>query len=233
MISVAKYLSKGVKEILFPHVCEICGHLLPNSYSFVCDACLNSKFEEPQFFSDYSTSGAILPEGVQSQFAMWKFDKGGYLQDLLHNLKYHQLSGVGVDLGMHLGKTLIEKTNLKKTDDWLLVPVPLHYKKEHKRGYNQARVISNGIQKTMGFELVKKGVVVRTKNTKTQTGFNLKKRNENISKAFNVIQLSEIKERDCILVDDVFTTGATTFELANSLIKAGSKKIMIVTVACA
>lgn len=227
------YIRDGIKEIVFPHVCEICGHQLPNTYSFICESCLNSRFEEVEEAYMNRESFVILPEGIEFKFSMWYFDKGGYLQDLLHNLKYHQLKGVGIDLGKQLGKRIICKTSLQKDMQLLIIPVPLHPKKERRRGFNQARIIGEGVRKSTGFQLIKKDAVARVKNTKTQTGFTLKKRNENIQNAFNVEEIKKIKNRECLIIDDVYTSGSTTFELAKSLKSAGAKKIFIATVACA
>ena len=228
------YIKNGVKDILFPHVCEICGHQLSKAYLFVCESCLNSRFEEASFTTQlFNNSELIIPEGIEFVFSMWKYDKGGYLQDLLHNLKYHQLSGVGFDLGKQLGTVLLRKTSLTKKSQILLIPVPLHEKKERKRGFNQARVISNGVKDATKYEIVHKGVVTRIKNTKTQTGFTIKKRNENIHNAFLVTNNAEIINRTCLIIDDVFTTGATTFEVAKALKSSGAGKIIIATVACA
>jgi len=73
--------------------------------------------------------------------------------------------------------------------------------------------------------------VLRNKNTSTQTGFSIEKRRKNIDGAFDVVSTSAIEGTVCIIIDDVFTTGATTFELAANLKKAGSKEIIIATVA--
>jgi ComF family protein len=233
MISRVINIKNGIKEILYPHVCEICGHHLPEAYSFVCESCLNSRFEEAPNNKESSEYGMILPEGVEFQFSMWKFDKGGYLQDLLHSLKYHQLNGVGSDLGKQLGKVILDKTALEKESKILLVPVPLHEKKERKRGFNQARVICEGVKKSTGFNLIPKGIINRVKNTQTQTGFSLRRRNENIRNAFLVTNNEMIVDKSCLIIDDVFTTGATTFELAKAMRSAGAGKIIIATVASA
>ena len=228
------YIKNGIKDILFPHVCEICGHQLPETYSFVCESCLNTRFEEAQFTEQpFNDSGLMLPEGIEFIFSMWKFDKGGYLQDLLHNLKYHHLNGVGVDLGKQLGRELFKKTGLAKNTDILMVPVPLHEKKEWKRGFNQARAISKGIQIVTGYDVIDNRMVTRIKNTKTQTGFTLKKRNENIKNAFLIVNNASVVGKTCLVIDDVFTTGATTFELSKALRSNGAAKIIIATVACA
>lgn len=221
----------GLQEVVFPHICEICGSALPDTTHFVCDDCLNNRFEYARISNSVHNSEILLPENVKVQFALWRFDKGGHLQDLLHALKYNRLYGVGEDLGKALGQRLLRFSEFKRLENAVLVPVPLHKKKERKRGYNQAYYLAKGVGMVLGLPVVSKEGVVRIKNTKTQTGFSLEKRKENISEAFRVNRPVEIQGRTCFIVDDVFTTGATTFELADVLENAGAGKIMIITVA--
>lgn len=232
MNSVVRNISEGVKHMLFPHVCEICGNQLAERVSFICENCLSTKFQKVhnQFNSSSTT---LMPEIVSAHYSMWKFDKGGYLQDLLHKLKYHYLFEIGVDLGKQLGKYLKENDAFDPDENTLIVPVPLHYRKERKRGYNQARAIAIGVSKVTSIPVVEKNAVIRIKNTKTQTGFTLSKRNENIRRAFKVLNEEVIQGKDCIIIDDVFTTGATTFELASCLKDADCTNICIATVALA
>lgn len=226
-----KFFIGGLQEVVFPHICEICGSALADTTHFICDECVEHRFEYARLSGSVNNSEIILPENVQIQFALWRFDKGGYLQDLLHALKYHRLYGVGEDLGKALGQRLLRFSEFKKIENAVLVPVPLHKKKERKRGYNQAYYLAKGVGKVMGVPVVSKAGVERIKNTKTQTGFSLEKRKENISEAFQVVRPKEIEGKTCIIVDDVFTTGATTFELADVLENVGAGKIMIITVA--
>ena len=164
---------------------------------------------------------------------MCQFDKGGYLQDLLHKLKYHRLTGVGEDLGSIVGSISMKEKALETftTETTRILPVPLHNKKRKIRGFNQAFFIAKGFSEQTGYEILKKGVVERVKNTKTQTGFSLTKRRENIADAFNVVLKEEIQGMNIIIIDDVFTTGATAFELVTELERAEAGKIFIVTVA--
>lgn len=215
---------------MFPHVCELCGLQLPDSSEFLCSTCLKTRFERTELRAGNSTSDIFLPESISFQYALWNFDKGGFLQDLLHDLKYNQLSGVGVDLGKTLGAALCDH-NILKEDSWLIVPVPLHRKKKKKRGYNQARKIAQGVSLSTGCALINEKIVTRVKYTATQTGFTLEKRNKNIANAFEVVDRSVLNNVACLIIDDVFTTGATTFELADTLANAGVRKIGIATVA--
>lgn len=176
----------------------------------------------------------MLPEGIYLQHALWNFDKGGYLQELLHQLKYHRLTGVGVDIGRQLGKSLLrntEFTNRTKDRKVRLLPVPLHFKKRRMRGYNQAFFIAKGVAEVTNLHILEKDILLRIKNTGTQTGFSLEKRRKNIDGAFKVSDPEKLQDVLCVIIDDVFTTGATTFEMSSELIKAGCKEIMIATVA--
>lgn len=99
------------------------------------------------------------------------------------------------------------------------------------RGYNQAFHIAKGVAEVTNLHILGKDVVVRNRNTKTQTGFSLEKRRRNIEGAFEVQDAEKVKEVLVVIIDDVFTTGATTFEMSGTLNKAGCKDIMIATVA--
>ena len=230
MEQVINYIRSSISELMFPKVCAICGFSLSKRQNFICNDCSQNRFER-------AVSGRAdkinLPESVAGRFALWQFDKGGYLQDLLHKLKYHRLTGVGEDLGAILGNTIKNEQILNSfnTNETRILPVPLHRKKRKLRGFNQAFFIAKGFSGKMEYDILKKGVVERVKNTKTQTGFTLNKRRENIANAFRVAQEKEISGKNIIIIDDVFTTGATAFELVTELERAKAGKIFIVTVA--
>lgn len=227
---IYNYIKSSILELMFPKVCAICGLSLLKSQQFICIECAQNRFER-------AVSNKIdrinLPESVDLRFALWQFDKGGFLQDLLHKLKYHRLTGVGEDLGSILGNTLKKEGLFTsfKIKETLILPVPLHRKKKMERGFNQAFFIAKGLSKILEFEIIEKGVVERVKNTKTQTGFSLGKRRENIAGAFKLVEPDKLKDKNIIIVDDVFTTGATAFELVKELQKASPSKIIIATVA--
>lgn len=234
MKSLVKRIKQGISEVVFPAICVVCGMKLSDSEHFVCNNCLEKKFEEANREGKKISSDTLLPEGIFLQHALWNFDKGGYLQELLHQLKYHRLTGVGEDLGRQLGKSLLRNPwfipaieNRKVR----LIPVPLHPKKRRMRGYNQAFYIAKGVMEVTKLHIIKKEAVRRVKNTSTQTGFSLEKRRKNIDGAFNVERPELAKDTVCVIIDDVFTTGATTFELASVLRKQGCAEIMIATVA--
>lgn len=231
MLTSLKSIKQGFYEVIFPHVCLICGLKLSSSEQFICPVCVRDRFDLANSEGKQVSSDTILPEGITLQHALWNFDKGGFLQDLLHSLKYHRLTGLGIDLGVALGNSVKRNPFFKSNEHSLLIPVPLHPKKRRMRGYNQAKFIAEGVKMATKIPVCSNEDVQRIKNTKTQTGFSLEKRRENIGKAFVVKNEDSIKGKECIIVDDVFTTGATAFELAETLKNSGVIKIMIITVA--
>lgn len=221
----------GLNEVLFPDICVVCGLKLTPAEHCVCMQCLHTKFERAEW--GHKQASVILPQGVSVQHSLWRFDKGGELQNLLHHLKYNRLIGVGIDAGRILGQSMLENPLITKNRgaaQMLLIPVPLHPHRRKTRGYNQAYYVAKGVQETTSWEIVGLHAVKRVKNTKTQTGFSLEKRRENIDSAFEVAEPEALKGKICIIVDDVFTTGATTFELAVQL-KNHCEDIIIATIA--
>lgn len=231
MFTSLKVLKEGFSEVLFPTVCVICGLRLSKTELNICSECVRSKFELANFEGKQISSDTLLPEGVILQHALWNFDKGGFLQDILHDLKYKRLTGIGDDLGVALGRNVLKNSYFKFDKKAMLVPVPLHPKKRKLRGFNQARHIAEGISRVTKIPICDQSDAIRIKNTQTQTGFTLEMRKQNINEAFQIEEKSSIRGKICVIVDDVFTTGATAFELAKVLLNAGAYKIMIITVA--
>ena len=222
----------GLVYLAYPKVCVICKNPLSDQEEHLCWNCIRIRFEEMN--AEYVTDSSVLkPNEIIDIVHLWKFDKGGFLQDVMHHLKYGNLSGIGRDVGKALGRKIRRELPIKSKDlnKWLLVPVPLHRKKLRKRGYNQAEEISKGIQEIMNIRLIEDLIITRKKQTKTQTGFSLKKRQSNLNNAFQVSNEKNLRGKNLIIVDDIFTTGATTFELAKTLSASKPKAIYIATIA--
>ena len=229
-MEILKKIYKSYAEIIFPATCVCCGSSTNSDENSICSLCRGKRFE-----SAGSTGKEILPESVAHVHTMWFFDKGGYLQDL-HKLKYHFMRGVGIELGHLLGKDFLHQQSREALDrveelNPVIVPVPLHLQKRRKRGYNQARALAEGVSRSTGWDIIKKGAVERTRKTKTQTGLTLEERSKNLKGAFRVSDENSIKGRQCIIIDDVFTTGATTFELTKTLYELHENPSVILTVA--
>jgi len=227
-------LTEDWESVVFPKVCICCGEVMPVRGKLICPFCLNNRFPETEAGMRPSTSDVILPESVYQQYALWTFDKGGSLQDLLHALKYDGISSVGEEIGALLGKRLMDfylTDYVWPPDDYVLLPIPLHPLKKRLRGFNQARHISIGIERTTGIKTIPEDAVSRVRNTKSQTGFSVDKRMENIHGAFEIKVAHFISGKVVVIVDYVFTTGATTFELAMNCWEEGAVACLIATIA--
>ncbi len=216
-------------ELLYPVSCLVCGDRLSDD-SYLCTYCADYAFQSSNEENRESSEGLILPDWIAVQDALWEFDKGGYLQDVLHHVKYSGLASLGVFLGEKLGYKLLKNRFISISDETVLLPVPLHPSRQRKRGYNQSALIASGISGVTGACVADEGAMQRIKNTRTQTGLHAGSRRKNLSGAFLLVDADVFRDKAVIIVDDVITTGATVFELAEQ-IRVTSRKIGIATIA--
>jgi ComF family protein len=119
-------------------------------------------------------------------------------------------------------------------DGVAVIPVPLHRSKLRQRGFNQAELIARAAMKLMlpGNRLrLRAGVLERKRETASQIGLTSHQRRENLRGAFGVALPELVKGREVLVVDDVYTTGATVSECARVLRRAGATKVWVATVA--
>lgn len=139
-----------------------------------------------------------------SAFCYYK--KDGTIQKLIHQLKYRGYANIGSYLGKLYGSKLIENPAYKNID--FVIPIPLHKKKQKKRGFNQAEKFADGLAESMNI-LVDVNVVSRIKASTTQTKKSRYNRWENVQEIFRVNDPEVYNGKHLLLVDDVITTGAT------------------------
>jgi ComF family protein len=157
----------------------------------------------------------------------------GGLRDLIHVLKFQQVRPAAQVLGRVLAETIANLEKSMPVGRIAVVPVPLHTSKQAQRGFNQAERIARGALKQLSrpkrFDLCM-GVLVRRRETESQIGLTRHQRRENMRGAFAVSDPTRILNRDILLVDDVFTTGATVSECARVLLRAGAARVWVATV---
>lgn len=171
--------------------------------------------------------GRVQLKGASSLFL---FEKGSKYQTLLHLLKYKGAKNVGVFLGKLLGAELMN-TPFHQAD--LIIPVPLHKKREQKRGYNQSEIIALGLEIILSIPVNNK-VIFRGEQTDSQTKKNRIERWENMENVFRLCENPCLPENPSfLLIDDVVTTGATLEACAEVLLKIPGAQVSVATVACA
>jgi ComF family protein len=158
----------------------------------------------------------------------------GGLRDLIHLLKYQQVHPAAAVLGRMLAGAIANLEQTMPVGRIAVVPVPLHKRKQAQRGFNQAELIAREALKNLTrpkrFELCR-GVLLRHRETESQIGLTNRQRRVNVQAAFSLSDPTRISKRDILLIDDVYTTGATISECARVLLRAGAARVWVASVA--
>lgn len=219
-------------NLLFPNLCVACDENLVKGEHFVCLKCLN-EIPKTNFHLQKENSveqrfwGKVPIEKATSYFF---FQKGSKFQHLLHELKYKNNKEIGEYLGKYSASELINHSFLQNID--LIVPVPLHPKREAKRGYNQSEWICKGISEITQKPMSARNLIRNRENT-TQTKKSVFERYENTQGIFEVKNPAEFADKHILLVDDVLTTGSTIEACMQELQKVENVKISVFTLAVA
>lgn len=212
-----KAAARALADVLYPPLCLGCEARLPGSVLPLCPACLRSlPRAEPGLLRGRLDR---LPEASFGHVsALWLFDEGGTLQKIQHAIKYSNRPTLGLRLGRLVGEALREAD--RPTPD-LVVPVPLHRPRQLERGYNQSERLAAGLAETLGAPL-RTELLERTRPTRSQISLSQSARWENVAGAFGLGPGADLAGQRVLLVDDVFTTGATAAAAAAPLRQAGA-----------
>lgn len=194
---------KSELPVITGNVCEMCGEPLPEGNRF-CEECQRTT----HFF-----------DGARAPLAYNDVTHG-----LVRGLKYHNHKYVAKLLGKEMARMYEE---WKIVAD-IIVPVPLHYKREIERGYNQSMVLAEALSENIGVP-VEDDLVTRVLETPTQTKLSKAQRAQNLKGAFDLNPNIDINGRTILIVDDVFTTGATVDAIAKRLKRRKPKAVYVLT----
>lgn len=224
----------SLKHLLYPESCLSCSRELTIHESGICSFCIEElAFTHYHLYEEASPMDKLFwgRTEIEGTYAHLHFKKKNPVQKILFYLKYKNGFQLGQYFGRQIGKNLAAMKAFEDAE--VLIPVPLHYKRKFKRGYNQSDYLAQGI--VMGNPRLKMSskLVVRNTNTATQTRKNRFQRWDNVQGIFAVS--SEIRKyKHVVLVDDVITTGSTLETLAQAIREANPEiRISIVTLAIA
>jgi len=148
-------------------------------------------------------------------------------QKLLHAFKYNSKTSLCKTF-VPLMIDFIDRFSLPLQKFDLVTPIPLHPVRLRERGYNQSALLSLGISRHYGI-LHTENLVVRQKMTTTQTQLGLKQRWTNMEGAFRIKSPTDVEGKSVVLIDDLYTTGATVHSAAQALKTAGAARVCVLT----
>jgi len=167
---------------------------------------------------------------IENATSLFFFNKGSRYQELIHKLKYNGKKEIGLELGKYFASFLIESESFRIFD--YIIPVPLHPKKEKKRGYNQSYWFALGLNQIYKTK-VDVDILYRTIETSTQTNKSRFERWENVGEVFKIRDNITLRDKKILLVDDVLTTGATIEACAKALLETEGARVSVATIAVA
>ena len=214
-----------VLNFLFPPICVSCEKNTQNLFSkeenkWICNLCNKRiiKFKKAQI---------LKVRNIYYNKFIYIFEYKHIIRKLMLNYKFKgrpYISNFFVEIILK-DKNLCR--NILNYD--IIVPVPMSKEKLYKRGYNQTELVANGISKELKIETKK--LLQKKENIKTQSSLLKVGRSRNIRNAFYILEPEKIRDKKVILLDDIFTTGATVRECAKKLKEAGAKEILVLVLA--
>lgn len=220
-------------SLLFPRCCVVCGSPLSRGEECLCTCC-NINLPRTGFHLRKDNPveclfwGRILGLKRASSFLFYR--KGSDFRRILHMLKYGGYKELGEVMGRYMSAELSSGEFFDGVD--MIIPVPLHRKKQKLRGYNQSEWIARGIASVTGIPLCAE-CMIREKNTETQTRKSTFERWENVEGIFRLCDTVHFEGKHVLLVDDVLTTGATTVACASAFAGVSGIRISVLTLAVA
>jgi ComF family protein len=230
-----------VLNFLFPPTCILCEKQAPN---YICEKC-NKRFEKYAEFNIIDNQKLIMDKLniknvnfrqkfylVDNQKIYWEkllycFDYKNLIRKYLLQFKFNNRPYLANFFTYQILKSKKVNEILKNYD--IIIPVPMDKKKQSKRGYNQTELITKIISKT-GI-IKEENILKKIKKTKTQSLLTPEERKQNIENAFCIKFKEKVKNKNIILFDDIYTTGATSNEISKILKEAGAKNILVLVIA--
>lgn len=228
----------NILDLLFPKRCVGCN----KTGSYFCSLCI-SDIKQTElvcpFCERLSIGGATHPickrkYGLDGLWSLGIYQKP--LKNAIQKLKYswieelaNTLVNITIEYWAKKGTFLLDQIKKDKGKNWIVVPVPLHKRRQNSRGFNQAELIAKNFGSKLNIEVV--NALLRTKNTKPQVSQDAYSRKQNIKNAFSYNTKYLVRNTNVLLVDDVWTTGSTLRECAYILKRGGAKTVWALTIA--
>lgn len=221
-----------VASALFPSLCASCGEVLAAGERQLCMHCLNQLSETVATDLDDNRTERLLMGRVDfvAAASLYDYRKQSVVRDVVHAMKFHSNTELCTLMGRQLGLALLASGRFDDVD--LLVPVPLHWWRHYRRGYNQSHLLCLGIACNLP-RPINTTALVRRRYTHKQSLQRASGRESNVSGAFRVKRPGQLEGKHILLVDDVVTTGATLASCYDALRTVEGLRVSVATLALA
>jgi len=223
---------QSIINLFFPKVCYACHLPLAAQEDSICVSCRND-LPVTNFHFDRNPALKKVLYGrskIELGTALFRFEKQGLVQQLIHELKYRGHEHIGYVLGNWLG------AELKTLPDWqgidIVIPVPMHKKKLRKRGFNQVTKFGQCLALALNAEY-QEHVLLKVVYTTSQVRKTRSERSQNNQDLYVLNKPDAIAGKHLLIVDDLITTGATLEACISALKQSENVKISIATMAIA
>lgn len=229
-------ITNHLLQLMYPARCPVCDEIVTPYGEKICLACMDKLKlltppwcmkcgkklrENGEFCEDCSKKAHEYIRGR----ALYEYTSvAGSLYKLKYGGRQEYASYFGEEMGRYLGNYVRQV----KPDG--IIPIPLHRKRLHQRGYNQAALLAKALGDYLEIPVYEK-LLLRVKNTKPLKLQNPSQRQNNLKKAF-IMAENDVKLKTIILVDDIYTTGSTLDEAVRALRRGGVERVYFVTLAC-
>lgn len=221
------------EKVMAPFLCRVCSKDFVAAVSPMCTVC-GIMFQSREGEDHLCGECLAFPKRFGMARSLGAYERA--LLAVIHRMKYAGKIQVARPLGKLLFFAFIRYWGISSID--LVIPVPLHARKIRTRGFNQSFLLVLGwasmaeaLKIELPFIKVDGRIFIRKRWTEPQTGLGKKKRLDNIKNAFGVSESAKIEGKRILLVDDVYTTGATVNECAKVLLGAGASRVDVLTLA--
>jgi ComF family protein len=240
MASLIRDFLDGILQLTFPATCILCNGLADAEQFPVCDSCrsnlaVNAKDVCPRCAASVGPFANVDNGCPSCKKQTFRFSQAirlgpydGHLRHAILRMKHPAGERIAEIVGAFwagYSKSLLQSLQVDA-----IVPIPLHWWRRWRRGYNQSEVLAQALASGLGLPC-RTDWLRRVRNTPRQVGQTAAKRRENVRNAFQARRHQELKKRNILLVDDVITTGSTVNDAARALRDAGAARVVAAVLA--
>lgn len=229
---------RAAADLFLPRTCIVCGRKLLLDEQHICLMCMAdmprtffwNRSHNPMADRFNEMIGNSMDNASSEPYAfataLFFYNDGSSYREITRQVKYHGNVAAGKFFGHMLGAHLVSSKIFNDVD--MVIPVPLHWTRKWKRGYNQTEIIAASVAAVLDVPL-RSDILRRTRRTKTQTRLEIEQKAANVSGAFSLCLRPDavVKPQHILLIDDVFTTGSTLMACFTTLRSAFPPSVRI------